>query len=1420
MVQSKSVTARLTAQDNGFTRTMKSAAGSLKIFKASTSGVPGGLNTVSNAMVNFGGRVDNVGKKIEKVGKFSTKALSVPIASGLALATKSAVTFDDEIQSMGALLDDGKISAGDLKKQLSGLSSESMKWSQQYGVSTSAINDGMSELIKKGYSYNQVIGAMPSILDASRASGEDFNLVMNNSTAVLEQFGLKGNSTAETLKNTQRVTDSLTYVANATAAGFSDMGEAMKYVGPVANSVGFSLEETAAAIGLMSNNGIEGTVAGTALRGALTRLMKPSESNIKGFEELGIAVDDFKNGSLTLPDILDTIKKNTNGWTGAQKASAIALAFGTEAQSGMNVLVNQGGDALRKLTSETQNANGYTKQVANTMNNTAKAKIEKFKSSLQVLGITIGQGVIPYLTPLVEKASAVIKKFTEMDDSTKNNILKWGALIAAVGPVTTVFGKLTSVFGKTISKMFETAGKLDSKWKQYIITPIKNGSGTALQVVKGFVSRYKANLEGLRSAGVDVNLFTRFTTLGETISGLFPTFDTFRANLRASQRQLKMLGEGNKVTNFFRSFAASLQLSNGKLAKFTAALINPIGSLKNLSTAAGKSGTVFSGVGVAISKASKKAGGGFQTLARVGISSIRSLTVTMLTNPVTAILLAITLGIVAAVNAWKSNFMNVQGYAQKAFGGIVASLKNILPNFEKVSKTVKKCGNIFKWIGTGVIVGVVVGFASLVDSLRLIITVGKSVVKTVLAVGDGVKGAKQALSGDFKGAAKSFGEAKKQFKSIGNDWKTMFTDSAVKKAIQSTDQLGKKSKETAKGIAMDMKSASSSVEEYSSKLDEAKQAMIDAFSQENGSTAGVEAYFKNTLDLVTNMKEQQKKAVESYNKQIEGAEKKSGAQKREIYAQASTDYMKTVQDSNNNLLKVYTDYSNQLKNNKTVEGQDLNDQQRATLQNQTNLIRDQLVQQNQEYVAAGVNKLQNKQQLSAQEQQQTFQSLQTLGQIQTQQIQANDAQIQQLTVQKNQAKTASEQAAFQNQIVQLQTQNAQIRQQEVDQGAQLLAIISQNGANNITVTANNLAQLKNVTDQQLAGVFQSYVANGANTNQQMALLAGMLRQRGVDGANGLVQGLQSNDPTQWANMTRADIVNTLQALPPDLFKNGQDGKNQLISGLQSGKTAINGVGKELINSLNSGQNAQKANSKRAGADNSNASAEGEKSKNSAHKNAGKGNAQSHTAGVNSEKSNSRFAGTGLANKTVEGILSQKSSANSAGRSLGDSAKSGAGSTDMTSIGSNMARGVASGIRSSQGDAVSAMANLVAAVNAEAQKKAKIKSPSRLLKYDVGVYLAQGVAAGIDEDTSVAVQSARKMIDRIHKSITGSNLVKRSNKIEVEHRISNTPMNQMIGLLEKLQNLSVIMDTGELVGALGVPMNGSLANQQKQDGRYR
>ncbi|MFH5624039.1 phage tail tape measure protein, partial [Listeria monocytogenes] len=388
-------------------------------------------------------KLESISNKSTRVGRQMTLGVTTPVLAGFGAATKSAVEFNNQIQGMSALLNNGTLSSGELKIQLSGLSKASKKWAVEYGVSTNSINNGMEEIIKKGYSYEQTLGAMPSILDAAKASGDDFNTVMKNSTSILEQYGLKVESTEGTLKNTQRVTDSLTYVANATSAGFSDMGTAMEYVGPVAHGLNISLEQTASAIGLMSNNGIEGEKAGTALRGMLTRLLKPSKQNVEGFDALGISFRAFQKGSLTLPDLLDKIKKNTEDLTDSQRTSLIAQAFGTEAQTGVNILVNQGADALRNLTNETKNADGYTHKLAKTMNETAAANVKKFQSGLKVLGITLGNELLPAVTPIVKSLTKWTEEFGKLSPSTKKFIVMSGLLAASFGPIALGLGAMS-----------------------------------------------------------------------------------------------------------------------------------------------------------------------------------------------------------------------------------------------------------------------------------------------------------------------------------------------------------------------------------------------------------------------------------------------------------------------------------------------------------------------------------------------------------------------------------------------------------------------------------------------------------------------------------------------------------------------------------------------------------------------------------------------------------------------------------------------------------------------------------------------------------------------------------------------------------------------------------------------------------------
>ena len=437
------------------------AAADIQRENAKLAAMEGQLRSVEKALQDVGrenswsGKMDALSEKFAKGGeKLRTmgdamKPVSAALLAGFTLSTKKAIDFESQMNTTKSLLADTIPTADELNSTTQKLGESSKGWAKQYGISTASINEGMQEIIKKGFDANQTIEAMPAILDAAKASGEDFNTVMNATTNILQQFGLS-------TQDTERVTNSLTFVANKTAAGFADMGAAMEYVGPVAKNVGMDLEETAAAVGLLSNNGIAGEKAGTALRGALTRLLKPSEQNAEAMEKLGFSAEEFRSGAIKLPDILDRIKKNTEGMTDAQKSALIATAFGTEAQTAMNILVDQGGDALRNLANETKGATTYTKDLANELSKSSKNGVERFKSSLEVLQINIGQKLLPLLTPTIDKVNQFIDWLSKAPPAVQSLAGGIGGFLALGYPLLNFLGNGATA----LSILIKHAGKL------------------------------------------------------------------------------------------------------------------------------------------------------------------------------------------------------------------------------------------------------------------------------------------------------------------------------------------------------------------------------------------------------------------------------------------------------------------------------------------------------------------------------------------------------------------------------------------------------------------------------------------------------------------------------------------------------------------------------------------------------------------------------------------------------------------------------------------------------------------------------------------------------------------------------------------------------------------------------------------------
>ncbi|MBC1801127.1 phage tail tape measure protein [Listeria booriae] len=409
-----------------------------------------GLDEATKKLENFGNYLDQSGKRITKVGTAMSVGLTLPIVAGLTKSTHAYMEFDEKVTEINSLLRESGETAAESGKRYNEIAEYAQKAIVKYGVASDKVMGGMQEMVKKGYDVNQTMASMPSIFNAARASGDDFETVMSVTTATLEQFGMVSKDTNQQMEYTQKVADVLTYVADKTAAGFADMGIAMNYIGPVSHSLGYSLTDTAAAVGLLSNRGIEGQKAGTGLRGMLTSLLKPSKSAAEAMSAVGLEINDAQGNMKDLPTLLDDINAKTAKMTRTQKNSFLTMIFGREPLSAVNTLLEAGGDSLRKYSKGADEANGYTKEIADNMRKAKKFGVDQFKASLEVLQQNIGQKVMPTLTPMIEWANKMIDKFNSLDGATQQSIVKWAMYAAAAGPVLMIGGKLVSLTGGMI----------------------------------------------------------------------------------------------------------------------------------------------------------------------------------------------------------------------------------------------------------------------------------------------------------------------------------------------------------------------------------------------------------------------------------------------------------------------------------------------------------------------------------------------------------------------------------------------------------------------------------------------------------------------------------------------------------------------------------------------------------------------------------------------------------------------------------------------------------------------------------------------------------------------------------------------------------------------------------------------------------
>jgi TP901 family phage tail tape measure protein len=402
---------------------------------ADISGLKAGLGQaqaeLDKTASSIGKSMQDLGKNMTSMGKSLSMKVTAPIVAMGAASLYTAVNFDDSMQKVRAI-------SGATGDQFDQLRDQAMELGRSTRYSASEAAEGMSFLAMAGFEVTDIMASMPAMLDLAAAGAIDLGVAADIASNILTGFNMDASEAV-------RVADLMAATAASANTDITQLGEAMKYVAPIAAGVGMSMEETAAAIGMLSNAGIQGSMAGTTLRQAISSLISPTGSAQEILDRLGITATDSAGNMLPFADILSQLESS-----GMSTAEAMEV-FGARAGPGMVALMAQGSDAMRDYTGELQSSAGAAQEMADVMESGPGGAFRTMKSTIEDLMIQFGDIISEAILPLLEHIRTLVQWFAGLDEGTKKIIVVMAAAAAAIGPLLIVIGMLVGAIGSIIT---------------------------------------------------------------------------------------------------------------------------------------------------------------------------------------------------------------------------------------------------------------------------------------------------------------------------------------------------------------------------------------------------------------------------------------------------------------------------------------------------------------------------------------------------------------------------------------------------------------------------------------------------------------------------------------------------------------------------------------------------------------------------------------------------------------------------------------------------------------------------------------------------------------------------------------------------------------------------------------------------------
>jgi len=432
------------------------------------------LEEVKKASDDAGDSIEETGDKANDTsGKFTVMkgALASLVADGFRMAIDAAKQFATELVNVGITFDDSmaKVAAvsGATGTELEQLRAKAKELGESTKFTASESAEAFNYMAMAGWKTEDMLNGIEGILNLAAASGADLATTSDIVTDALTAMGYEA-------KDAGRLADVMAAASSNANTNVEMMGLTFQYAAPLVGALGYSMEDTAKAIGLMANSGVKGEKAGTALRSIFTRLANPPKDCAESLKELGVSLTDSSGKMKSFDTVMQDLRKAFVNLDEVEKATHASNIAGQEALSGMLAIVNAAPEDYAKLTAAINDSEGAAQNMADTMLDTLGGDMTVLNSQLEGVRLTIYEQLSPTLRDLVSDAQKWLssvdwKSFGKKASDALKSIIDYGKKL-----------------GKSILPVLKTALNLVGKALKFVIDNFKVLAPTVLLAVGAF----------------------------------------------------------------------------------------------------------------------------------------------------------------------------------------------------------------------------------------------------------------------------------------------------------------------------------------------------------------------------------------------------------------------------------------------------------------------------------------------------------------------------------------------------------------------------------------------------------------------------------------------------------------------------------------------------------------------------------------------------------------------------------------------------------------------------------------------------------------------------------------------------------------------------------------------------------------------